>query len=332
MGLNRVATDADRGESSDDEAGGNELSRAFAEIFEVESNYAGWRLDVYLAQKLKRASRSQVARFIKNGAYFRDGRPARPATRVKPGDVVVLPRLERGDSGAPPPSLTEVLVADDQIVVLNKPAGLLVHRTASEATRTVEAFLATRFAGERVEPVHRLDRDTSGALVCGRGERTIVALRAMFAQSSVSKVYAALVVDPEVRWPEGSQRVFEQPLGFDSESAVGIRIGRGEWPCSTSAECVRRRGDRAMLRVTITQGRQHQIRAHLSLFGTPLVGDKLYAMGDAFFLEWLERPGSAELVAQLETRWHALHAWRVQFELDGRRYDVEAPLSEALLR
>jgi 23S rRNA pseudouridine1911/1915/1917 synthase len=319
-----------RRESSDEESDGNELSTGFAEIFEVEQNYAGWRLDLYLGQKLKRASRTQIVRYIRNGGHFADGRAARPASRVRAGDVVVLPRQERSDPETPPPSDTRVLYRDEQIVVLDKPAGLLVHRTASEATRTVAGFLRDEFGDTRVEPVHRLDRDTSGCLVCAIGEATIITLRTMFAQLEVKKDYAAVVRDPDNLWMPGVERTFDTPLGFATESPVGIRVGPGDWTCSTTATCVARQGGSALLRVNITQGRQHQIRAHLAIFGTPLVGDKLYAMGDAFFLEWIDAPGSPALVAQLDARWHALHAWRVRFALGGRDYDVEARLPARL--
>jgi RluA family pseudouridine synthase len=283
------------------------------ERFVVERNYDGWRLDRYLTEKLKRATRSLVTRLLQGAVRFADGRRVKPGTRVRPGDVVLVERTERPDPGAPALEAVRVLDARGDVVVLDKPAGLLVHRTARESVRTVEAFLAERYAGERVEPVHRLDRDTSGCLVCARGAEAIRRLRAAFAEESlVTKRYLAVATDPGGRWPAGARERLETPLGFDAESRVELRIGRGEWRCATEVVVESRpRPELACLRVRLEGGRQHQIRAHLALEGTPVLGDKLYGMGDAFFLAWTEAPGAPELVAQLPLRWHALHAVEV---------------------
>lgn len=290
----------------------------------VEPNYDGWRLDQYLAQKLKRATRSQVARILRSGQVrFADGRRARPASRVRPGDVVELPRTERADPATPPLDQVRVLFDRDDILVLDKPAGMLVHRTAHEATRTVEAWLADRVDG-RCEPVHRLDRDTSGCLVCARGDDAIRELRTAFADGAVRKHYVARVHDPEGLWQVGSRRVLDTPLGPDPDALVRLRMGVGSLPALTRARCRERTDGIAELDVEIEYGRQHQIRAHMALFSTPIVGDKLYAMGDEFFLAWLDDPGADTLVAQLALRWHALHAARIDLRANGRDVDVTA--------
>ncbi len=256
----------------------------------VETNYDGWRLDQYLAQKLKRATRSQVRRILQGGAVrFADGRRARPASRVRPGDVVELPRVERADPDTPSLDDVRVLYDADDVLVLDKPAGMLVHRTAHEATRTIEAWLAARIEG-RCEPVHRLDRDTSGCLVCARGDDAIRELRSAFADSSAAKRYVAWAHDPGGVWQIGDQRTLDTPLGLDPDAAVRLRMGRGSLPAVTDVRCTDRLAHRAVLDVRITFGRQHQIRAHLAMAGTPVVADKLYGMGDDFFVAWLDAP------------------------------------------
>lgn len=290
----------------------------------VEQNYAGWRLDRYLAEKLRRASRSQAARIVREGARLLDGRATRPSTRVRSGDVIVLPRVERADPETPDLDAVRVLAEGPGFVALDKPAGMLVHRTAAEATRTVEAFLARRYPGRRIEPVHRLDRDTSGVLLAGEGLEAIRALRALLAGRAATKQYMAVVSDPAVRWPVGAADVLDTPLGF-AGGAVRLRIGAGDWPCATHVRCVARREALALLDVTIDGGRQHQIRAHLALEGTPLHGDKLYEAGDDFFLDWIDRPGAPDLVGRLPTRWHCLHAWRLRVPWAPAPIEVEAP-------
>lgn len=325
------------------------LQLTFDEVFDVEPNYAGWRLDQFLTHKLHRASRSQVARILRITGATVDHRPARPASRLRPGEVVRIRRMERIDPATPPLSAVQVLLDEPPILILNKPPGMLVHRNAGEVSRTVDAWLeeqvrqqpqtgraavesgaALRMSGN-VEPVHRLDRETSGCLVCARGLDEIRRMRERFELTQVQKTYAALVHDPAGYWQPGQRQVFDTPLGFDADAKVKLRVGVGDWSCSTTAICAGRQGNTAALHIQIEQGRQHQIRAHLWLAGTPIIGDKLYGMGDDFFLDWLDRPGHPELVAMLPTRWHCLHAWQVSFTTGIRRIDSCAPVPEHMM-
>lgn len=291
----------------------------------VERNYEGWRLDRWLTQKLRRATRSQAARIVREGAHFADGRPAKASARLRAGDVVVLPREERCDPGAPSLDAVRVVAQGDGWVALDKPPGMLVHRTAAEGTRTVDAWLAAAYPSDRVEPVHRLDRDTSGLLIAGAGIDAIRDLKALLAGREVRKLYVAAVADPGGLWVPGCSRSLDAPLGFDEQSEVRLRVGVGAWGCATHARCLSTAGGRALLLVGMDGGRQHQIRAHLSLAGTPLLGDKLYEAGDTFFLDWIASPGDASLVARLPTRWHCLHAWRIAFPWRGTTVSLEAP-------
>jgi 23S rRNA pseudouridine1911/1915/1917 synthase len=325
------------------------LRLTFDEVFDVEPNYAGWRLDQFLTQKLHRASRSQVARILQVTGATIDHRPARPASRLRPGEVVRIRRTERIDPATPALTSVQILLDEPPILVLNKPPGMLVHRNAGEVSRTIDAWLEQQVRqaplqgraqvaldsvprrGGIAEPVHRLDRETSGCLVCARGLDEIRRMRERFERTQVQKTYAALVHDPHRFWHPGQRQVFDTPLGFDTASKVKLRVGPGDAACSTTAVCAGRREDTAALHIQMEQGRQHQIRAHLGLAGTPIVGDKLYGMGDDWFLDWLERPGHPELVAELPTRWHCLHAWQVSFTSANQLLSIHAPLPEHML-
>jgi 23S rRNA pseudouridine1911/1915/1917 synthase len=299
----------------------------WTERFEVAQNYDGWRLDRYLTDQLKRATRSKVARIIKANTRFADGRRVKAGAIVRTGDVVLIDRTEVIDQETP--QLERVLVRSevDGLVVLEKPAGMLVHRTAHEVSRTIDAFPTSRFPGEQVDPLHRLDRDTSGLLLCGRGIDAIRIAKSLFEESEPTKTYLARAWDPQELWRVGKRERIDDPLGFDSTSSVRLRMGRGELSCATHVHVVERDESTALLEVRIDRGRQHQIRAHLSMYGTPIVGDKLYQMGDEFFLEWLKAPGAEPLVDQLASRWHCLHAWRLELKWRGAslRFESAAP-------
>jgi 23S rRNA pseudouridine1911/1915/1917 synthase len=302
------------------------LVTPFDEVFTVEPNYPGWRLDRYLTQKLHRASRSQVLRMLQSGRVTVDGRPARPAHRVRPGQVVCMPRLERMDPDTPPLDAVAVLDVQHTLLALCKPPGMLVHRSAGEVSRTVERFLEARFPDPPAEPVHRLDRDTSGVLLCGRGADTIRALRLTMDRHDHAKWYLALVEDPGDRWAGVDLDALDTPLGPALDSALhGVRMGPGTLPCRTWVRGLGHRDGRALVACRLEQGRQHQIRVHLALAGTPVVGDKLYGMGEAFFAAWCDAAGHPALVAMLASRWHCLHAWRLRGRFAGRTGCWEAP-------
>ena len=292
----------------------------------MERNYHGWRIDRYLAEKMHRASRAQAAAITKMGLWLDDRWVTKQGATVRAGQTIRIPRVEFADPATPPLDAITVLHDDGAAIVLHKPAGMLIHRTANEATRTVEAYVSKRWPDHRVEAAHRLDRETAGCVACGRGFDAIRDLRMRFADSAAEKRYAAIVEDPACIWPVGRRATIDTPIGMTGRSAVSIKMEAGHLPCRTHVVCAERRGQHALLQVEIEQGRQHQIRAHLWLSGTPIVGDKLYALGDDFFLAWINAPGAPELVAQLPIRWHALACTGLTFEHAAGRVAVEAPL------
>lgn len=296
------------------------------ERFEVERNYHGWRIDRYLAEKMHRASRAQAAAITKHGLWLDDRWVTKQGATVRAGQVIRIPRLEFADPATPSLDEVSVLHDDGAAIVLNKPPGMLIHRTANESTRTVEAYVSRQWPNDRVEAAHRLDRETAGCVACGRGFDAIRDLRTRFADSAAEKRYRAIVEDRAGLWQTGSRATIDTPLGMMGNSIVSIKMDVGPLPCRTHVSCVERRGDFALLEVEIEQGRQHQIRAHLWLQGTPIVGDKLYALGDAFFLAWINAPGASELVEQLPIRWHALACVGLRFEHAGGSVAVTAPM------
>lgn len=301
------------------------------EIFIVEGNYNGWRLDLYLTQKIHRASRSQITRILKTCDVRLNERPARTGDKVRAADVIRIARTERIDPDTPQLDAIGVLADLHDVVIINKPAGMLVHRTAGEVSRTVEAWASLIHPDQRLDPTHRLDRETSGCLVLGRGLDRIRELRAIFDQSRATKTYLAVLDDPGQAWLTGSRRTFDTPLGDDTTSSISLRIGQGTLPCATHVHCFERRGRWALTAINIDQGRQHQIRAHMAMFGTPVAGDKLYGMGDDFFASWLRSPGHPDLIRALPLRWHALHAWHIEVPAAPLAVHAMAPIPEHIV-
>jgi 23S rRNA pseudouridine1911/1915/1917 synthase len=294
--------------------------------FDVDSNFDGWRLDQFLANRLGRISRTRAGQIAKHGdVEVHPPRKVKAGTRLRNGDVVVL------REHLPPEEVqydeVEVLHRDDRIVVLNKPAGMLVHETPTVRLNTIQLFLE-REGFEGVEPVHRLDRETSGALVCAAAPEHVASLRGLFATTHPEKVYRALVDDPDERWSAGQEATIDVGLRLAEETRLGLRMVPGELHAVTHVEVVGRRGRFADLRVVIETGRQHQIRVHLAMQGTPVAGDKLYTYDDAFFMALCDAPGDPELMSRLPFPRHMLHAWQIELALDGGRLRVEAPLPD----
>ncbi len=299
--------------------------------FEVDQNFEGWRLDSFLANRVSRLSRSRVGEIARNGGVeLSPPRRARPGLRLRRGDVVTL--RERLPDERVQDDEVEILYKDEVLLALNKPAGMLVHEAASQRLNTVQHYLG-RAGFEGAEPVHRIDRETSGVLVCSLARGHVAPLREQFAGRGTRKVYRALALDPDGRWEVGQRSRLDTPLGLDPASLTGVRMGRGDLSALTHVEVLGRReggphGAMADLAVRIETGRQHQIRVHLALEGTPIAGDKLYGQTDDFFRALADDPDDEALLATLPFPRHALHAWRLRLKHPdtGEPVAFEAPL------
>jgi 23S rRNA pseudouridine1911/1915/1917 synthase len=304
------------------------MSATFEETIEVTEDHDGWRLDKFLTDRIPRVSRTQVQEQIVDNVRLVPERPVKAALRLRAGDTVVIQRQERVLPNTPDASAVRILWQTDDTAVVYKPPGILVHRTSQEVTHTLDAYLELLFPERRrVEATHRLDRDTSGCVLCGLSDETVSHWRAAFQHRKISKTYHALVHDPEKLWNSGQRETIEIPLGFAKDSAVRLAMGRGELSAQTDVHCQSRSEDLALLEVGIHEGRQHQIRVHLSLFGTPIVGDKLYGKaGEDYFIRWHQAPHEVTAEDPLPTPFHCLHARSLCFGYDGETIEVEAPL------
>lgn len=253
----------------------------------VGAGDSGTRLDRFLAQSLPDISRSRVQSLIAQGAVSINGETIGDADRaVKPGEVCCIQ--------VPPPTLAEpepqdiplnIVYEDSDLVVVDKPAGLVVHPAAGNPDGTlVNALLAhcTDLAGvggvARPGIVHRLDKDTSGVLVAAKNEAAMLGLSKQFSMHSVERAYSAVI------WgaPRRKEGLIEGNLGrnpFDRKKIAVLRSG-GK-PARTRYRVEQRysahdRPFAALLECRLETGRTHQIRVHLAHLGHPLIGDTVY--------------------------------------------------------
>jgi 23S rRNA pseudouridine1911/1915/1917 synthase len=302
-------------------------------VFTVEPNYAGWRLDRYLQEKIRRLSRERVQRLIAQRLEASGGRVLKPATRVTPGLTFALLKDAEPEPDAP---LHFRIVHDDgALVVVEKPAGLPVHPTARYAAHTFTAVAKERFPGRKVDPAHRLDRETSGLLACGGAPEWTRRLKRAFAHGEVEKTYLALAHGA----PAADRFEVDAPLALTGASAVRVRmhVASGGLPSRTAFEVLGRRtapdgAPVALLACRPRTGRQHQIRAHLLHAGLPMVGDKIYGPDERIFDRFTRRATTDADRAALRLPRHALHAWRLALPHPETRARIalEAGLPEDL--
>ncbi len=241
--------------------------------FDVDPAEAGERLDRLAARRLG-ISRSVVQRIIQEKLLLVNGEEAASSYKVGGGERVEARVPEEGIS--PEDIAVPVIFEDEHLLVVDKPAGLVVHPGAGNRAGTlVNALLGRGIAGgedpSRPGVVHRLDRDTSGLMVLAKGEPAYSRLVAQMSVRKVGRVYRSVVIGEGL--PETG--TVEAPVGRDPENPTLMAAGIGR-PAVTHFEVLREAAGHAMLRVRLETGRTHQIRVHLSAIGHPVYADPLY--------------------------------------------------------
>jgi len=248
----------------------------------VSSNEAKARLDQFLAKRLPEFSRSRLQQLIRDGFVRLNNSTSRPRQIVRGGDKIELtePPLEKIEM-LPEAIPLEILFEDDDLIVINKPPGLVIHPGAGHREHTlVNALLnhCTTLSGiggkERPGIVHRLDKETSGCLVVAKNDATHRDLSKQFAARTVEKIYFALVAG-KLRKPAGviEERIGRHPVHRKRMSATTLR-GRA---ARTEYRVIRSSDQASLIECRLHSGRTHQIRVHLHHLGHPVLGDKVYA-------------------------------------------------------
>ena len=282
----------------------------------MPSEAAGERLDRFLASLPEIGSRAAAERLLEHGGALVEGGQAAKSHRLPGGERIEL-ELPEETAGELVPEDVPLRIAfeDEHLLVVDKPAGVVVHPAPGHATGTLVHGLAGLLGGgdapDRPGIVHRLDRDTSGLMVVARTEDSYRGLRNLVRRRALERRYKALVRGRPRSW---SGRI-EAPLGRDRRDPTRMSLDT-DTPrdAVTHFEVERLVDGHALLDVRLETGRTHQIRIHLAAIGLPVIGDPVYGVPD---------PG---------LRRQFLHAWRLAFPhpLTGEPVEVESPLPPEL--
>jgi 23S rRNA pseudouridine1911/1915/1917 synthase len=309
------------------------VTRIVRARFVVERNYAGWRLDRYLMEKIRRLDPEKAAFLVAHRLDGPAGLTLTPESEVVPGLEFSLWR--EAEPEPPVPLHFGVIHDDGELLVVDKPAGLPIHPTARYFEHTFTAVARARYPDRKVDPAHRIDRETSGLLACGSAPEWTTRLKRAFADGRVAKTYLALALGA----PAEDRFEVEAPLALTLQSEVRVRMHvHPQGAAATTAfEVLERRvapdgAPVVLLACTPRTGRQHQIRAHLHHAGLPLLGDKIYGADELIFDRFTRKALTDEDRATLRIDRHALHAWRLTLPhpRTGEVMTFEAPLAPDL--
>lgn len=252
--------------------------------FETPADMHGWRLDKALAQLVPEFSRSYLQQLMADGAVEWRGVPAlKPASRVTVGDSlrIELRPTQQAQAFKAEEIALQVVFEDEHLLVIDKPAGLVVHPAAGNWSGTLlNGLLAYHVAASslpRAGIVHRLDKDTSGLMLVGKSRQAVDALVRAIAARDVQREYLALA---HGHWQGTGEQTVDQPIGRDSHNRLRMAVMRPEAttgkPAQTTVRFLGSTAQVSFVACKLHTGRTHQIRVHMAWLGHPLVGDTLY--------------------------------------------------------
>lgn len=254
-----------------------------SEVIKVTKSLPAERLDAFLRRELPAVSRGAIQRLIEQGCIRVNGHTVKPTHSPRAGETVLIewPEVRPPEARAEDIPL-QVLYEDDALLVLNKPAGLVVHPAAGHEEHTLVNALLHHCKGRlsgiggvaRPGIVHRLDKETSGCMVVAKGDETHVALSAQFASREVEKTYLAIVCGTMSR-EEGNIRaaIARHP---SHRKRMAVRDDARARPAHTSYRVIERLRESTLVEAMIHTGRTHQIRVHFQHLGFPVAGDATY--------------------------------------------------------
>lgn len=258
--------------------------------FSVEEEQIKQRLDVFVTSHMPRLSRAFISKLADHGKITINGKPVKAGYKVRLGEVVVVD-YDEAELDAIPDIDLPVLYEDDDCIVINKPAGILTHAQGNLSNEaTVATFLRDKLKdleGTRGGIVHRLDRATSGVIMCAKNQEALSFLQKQFSQRKAKKTYMAIVAGT----PKLSEAVIDMPIERNPKAPATFRVGPNGKPSVTHYKVLQSNEKYSLVQLKPTTGRTHQLRVHLAEQGMPIVGDPLYGsgkFGDRLYLHALE--------------------------------------------
>ena len=310
---------------------------AIVRVFRVPPEAAGTRVDVFLATQLRNTSRTRAKLIADHSAYTLDGRKLSPSDRVRGEDHLAIWRVPPDEADRP--AELPALYRDEHLLAIDKPPMLAVHPTARHHNATVIKLLETRYPGQFFSLIHRIDRETSGILLCGLSRQSDRAFKRLIEDRSIANSRGLERGEPPsairktylaITWGQPPSGIIDLPLERDANNPlrVKMRVVAGGLESRTDVTVLGVKGRYALVRCELLTGRQHQIRVHLAAVGCPIVGDKLYGPDERILARAADRELTDEDHARLELPRHALHAhrYRLPHAMTGEELDLVSPL------
>ena len=290
----------------------------------VVQGFSDQRIDNFLQRELKGVPRSYIYRILRKGEVRVNKGRVKPVYRVQTGDIVRIPpvRITQTRSETPGQSLLKmlsdrILLEDEHLLVIDKPAGLAVHGGSGLRYGLIEGMRAIRPDCQALELVHRLDRATSGCILIAKKRSILVELHALLRDKHMTKTYWALI---QGKWPKKKVGI-NVPLQKNTLKSGErlVTVHRNGKASLTEFRMLRKGSTASLVEAKPVTGRTHQIRVHAQYAGHPIAGDDKY--GEAAFDEQMKNQGLKRLF---------LHAHTIRFQLSVGAYAVTAPLDNEL--
>lgn len=300
--------------------------------FDVAREFDGKRADLFIQSRIPRLSRTRSAQIVRQCGFrstteSEDIVPVSPGDRVRSGQVMFLVRRRFEEPQTP--RTFDVMHQDEHVLALDKPAGLPMHPSATYHRNTLTALLRERYGDQAPHIAHRLDKETSGVVLCGRTLGAERHLKVQFERRRVKKSYLAIVRG----FPPGGEGLVNAwlqpaPGRYGMTMAAVPPNTAGALHATTRFQVIRHFRRYSLVVLWPITGRQHQLRVHLAHLGHPIVGDKLYGPdGDGAFTEFIADGMTPGLRSRLGMDRQALHAHGIGFAHpeDGRWVTLWAP-------